>query len=161
MRSLLSEEDMQRFMDAYLFGFLIGNSDMHVKNFSVKYSKDRFALTPIYDIVSFKSYGMRDDIALSVGGKNNVTSKAFFEFLTQQGMPAYRVADMCEAIMDNIEETAQKYIDLQNSEENRLYNYIREYTEKRCFEIIALARPNPDQGDNNQGEELGMDDLRG
>lgn len=161
MRSLLSEEDMQRFMDAYLFGFLIGNSDMHVKNFSVKYSKDRFALTPIYDIVSFKSYGMRDGIALSVGGKNNVTSKAFFEFLTQQGMPAYRVADMCEAIMDNIEETAQKYIDLQNSEENRLYNYIREYTEKRCFEIIALVRPDPDQGDNNQGEELGMDDLRG
>lgn len=160
MRSLLSEEDMQRFMDAYLFGFVIGNSDMHIKNFSVKYSKGRFALTPIYDIVSFKSYGMRDDIALSVGGKNNVTSKVFFDFITQQGMPACRASDMCKAIMDNIEETAREYIDLQNFEENRLYKYIREYTEKRCSEIIALVRPDPGQGDN-QGKELSLDDLRG
>ena len=160
MRSLLSEEDMQRFMDAYLFGFVIGNSDMHIKNFSVKYSKGRFALARIYDIVSFKSYGMRDDIALSVGGKNNVTSKAFFDFITQQGMPACRVSDMCKAIMDNIEETAREYIDLQNFEENRLYKYIREYTEKRCSEIIALVRPDLGHGDN-QGKELSMDDLRG
>ena len=160
MRSLLSEEDMQRFMDAYLFGFVIGNSDMHIKNFSVKYSKGRFALTPIYDIVSFKSYGMKDDIALSVGGKNNVTSKAFIDFITQHGMPACRVSNMCKAIMDNIEETAREYIDLQNSEENRLYKYIHEYTERRCSEIIALVRPDPGQGDN-QGKELSLDDLRG
>lgn len=141
MRTLLDESDMYKFMDAYLFGFVIGNSDMHVKNFSVKYSKGRFELAPIYDMVSFKPYGLRDDIALSINGKNYITSKQFFDFITDQGMSPAHCADMCRAVLDNFEETAPKYIDQNRAEEKSLYERIGQYIKTRCFELIELGKP--------------------
>lgn len=157
MRSLLSDEDMQRFMDAYLYGFLIGNSDMHVKNFSVRQVGSGYTLTPIYDMVSYKPYGMRADIALSIGSRNNITSQTFMEFITQQGMPIQRAYNLCNTVMYHFEDAAQDCIDMDDVGERRLYNHILEYAERRCSEIMGLCLPRPYQ---NAHEELGTDDLR-
>ncbi len=159
MRNLLPKSDMQKFMDAYLYGLIIGNSDMHIKNFSVRYSHGNFMLTPVYDIVSFKPYGLRDDAALSIGGRNNVSSKAVFEFIIKQGMPVRRIYDMCDAVMNNFEETAEQYINMDDATERKLYSYILEYTERRCSEIMGLARLELKR--DNPAKEFNQDDLRG
>lgn len=157
MRSLLSDEDMQRFMDAYLYGFLIGNNDMHVKNFSVRQVGSGYALTPIYDMVSYKPYGIRADIALSIRGRNSITSREFLEFITQHGMPIQRAYNLCNTVMYHFEDAAQDYIDMDDVGERRLYNHILEYAERRCSEMMGLCLSRPYQ---NAHEELGADDLR-
>ena len=63
--------DQIRLLDAIIFNLMIGNTDAHVKNFSLLYSPDlkSVRLAPIYDVVSTTVYeqGTRD-MAFSIGG---------------------------------------------------------------------------------------------
>ena len=137
MRSLLSEEDIQKFLRAYLYGFVIGNNNMHVNNFSVRYTGSGYALTPIYGMISYKSlYQHAEDIALSVSGKKKVTSKAFAKLMLDNGLSRNDIAEMCEMVMDNLDSTALKYIDMNNDKEQSIYTEIRKYAESRCTEML-------------------------
>lgn len=65
--------DVQRFYEQVLFSYLIGNSDMHLKNFSIfKDKKLGYGLTPAYDMLS--SLLVTNDnveLALTINGKQN------------------------------------------------------------------------------------------
>lgn len=68
-------EDQLLLWDAIIFDYLIGNTDSHIKNFSLLYSGDlkRRRLAPIYDIVSTCIYeSSTRDLAFSIGGKNSL-----------------------------------------------------------------------------------------
>jgi len=66
--------DLLRFFDLALFSFLIGNSDMHLKNFSIiKDQENQYRLSPAYDLLS-SNLAMPSDteqMALHVHGKKN------------------------------------------------------------------------------------------
>ena len=51
-------QDQQRLWDMIVFSYLIGNTDAHIKNFSLLYGKDlrSIRLTPAYDMVSTTVY---------------------------------------------------------------------------------------------------------
>lgn len=136
MRSLLSDKDMQKFLRAYLYGFIIGNCDMHVKNFSVRYTGSGYALTPIYDIASDKGLCRHEDITLPVVGKVNVASEAFAKLMLDNGLPHNDIAEMCDMVMDNIEQTAEEYFDSNCVGEGVVYDRIRKYAETRCMEML-------------------------
>ena len=56
-----------------MFSFIIGNSDMHLKNFSLLREHDgTWRLSPAYDLVPVKMVlpADKDDLALTVNGKN-------------------------------------------------------------------------------------------
>lgn len=66
--------DLINFFDIALFSFLVGNSDMHLKNFSIiKDSENQFRLSPAYDLLSSNLALPRDQeqMALHVHGKKN------------------------------------------------------------------------------------------
>ena len=68
-----SGADVVRFFEVLLFSFLIGNSDMHLKNFSLLREHDgMWHLSPAYDLVPVKVVlpADKDDLALTVNGKN-------------------------------------------------------------------------------------------
>ena len=57
------------------FSVLIGNSDMHLKNWSLLYQDRRTAsLAPAYDYVSTIAYLPNDQLALGFGGSKDISS---------------------------------------------------------------------------------------
>ncbi|MDO4620639.1 MAG: type II toxin-antitoxin system HipA family toxin [Lachnospiraceae bacterium] len=64
-------EDQLQLWDRIIFNFLTGNTDAHVKNYSILYSPnlERMRLAPAYDLVSTAVYeGTNRDMAMAVGG---------------------------------------------------------------------------------------------
>jgi serine/threonine-protein kinase HipA len=71
--SEIGEKGIAEFIRRFVFNVLIGNGDMHLKNWSLIYSdKENAALAPAYDFVSTIPYLPSDQLALTF-----VDSKAF------------------------------------------------------------------------------------
>ena len=73
--------DVAAFFEELIYCFLIGNSDMHLKNFSLIREHDgEWHLSKAYDLVPVKTVmpADPDDLALTVNGKNrNLTANDF------------------------------------------------------------------------------------
>lgn len=70
-------EDQMKLWDICVFNYLVGNTDNHIKNFSLLYGEDLKAvrLAPAYDIVSTMIYeSSTENMALSIGGIYNIYS---------------------------------------------------------------------------------------
>lgn len=85
LRSFSSDPitDQLKLWDICIFDYLAGNTDNHIKNLSLLYSKDlkSVRLAPAYDIVSTMVYdSSTEDMAMSIGGIyniNDINRKAF------------------------------------------------------------------------------------
>ncbi|RUR09265.1 HipA domain-containing protein [Legionella septentrionalis] len=66
-----------------LFNFLIGNEDMHLKNFSLITKDKKISLSPAYDLLNstIVQKKPKEEIALPLRGrKNNLTKHDFFKY---------------------------------------------------------------------------------
>ena len=76
--------DAVRLLELTLFCFLIGNSDMHLKNFSlIRTAKGSYELTPAYDLVPVKIILAADNEELALpmcGKKSNLKYRDFALF---------------------------------------------------------------------------------
>jgi serine/threonine-protein kinase HipA len=72
--------DKQRFFELTLFNFVIGNNDMHLKNFSMYLSDMGWVLSPAYDLLNVKIVLPKDqdDTALLLGGKKRNFNIGYF-----------------------------------------------------------------------------------
>jgi len=72
--------DKLRFFELTLFNFIIGNNDMHLKNFSMWQSEIGWVLSPAYDLLNVKIILPKDmdDTALLLGGKKKNFNKGYF-----------------------------------------------------------------------------------
>lgn len=75
--------DIISFFEIILFSYLIGNSDMHLKNFSLCNKKGKHELSPAYDLLSTKMDIPKDleNLALNLNGKKNNLKRQDFENL--------------------------------------------------------------------------------
>lgn len=73
--------DKLRFFELALFNFIIGNNDMHLKNFSMWLSEMGWVLSPAYDLLNVKIIlpSDKDDTALLLGGKKISFNKGYFD----------------------------------------------------------------------------------
>ncbi|WP_455644088.1 HipA domain-containing protein, partial [Parabacteroides sp.] len=70
--------DVVNFWEQVLFSWITGNSDMHLKNFSLYSNKpDIYVLTPAYDLLATKLVIPEDseELALTLGGKKKKIKK--------------------------------------------------------------------------------------
>jgi len=78
------------YFELALFSFLSGNSDMHLKNFSlIRNEDDEIMLSPAYDLLSTKLLIPKDkeELALPLNGKkSNLKKKDFDLFAAQLGI---------------------------------------------------------------------------
>ncbi len=74
-------QDKLRFFEITLFNFVIGNNDMHLKNFSMWLSDIGWVLSPAYDLLNVKIILPKDDedLALLLGGKKKHFNKEYFD----------------------------------------------------------------------------------
>jgi len=73
--------DKLRFFELTVFNFVIGNNDMHLKNFSMLLTDIGWVLSSAYDLLNVKIILPKDheDIALLMGGKKRNFNKGYFD----------------------------------------------------------------------------------
>ncbi len=73
------------FFELSVFSFLIGNNDMHLKNFSMIESSLGWGLAPAYDLLNVTIVNTEDteELALTLDGKKKKLKKEHFEKLAQ------------------------------------------------------------------------------
>jgi serine/threonine-protein kinase HipA len=72
-----------RFFELAVFNYVIGNNDMHLKNFSMWLTGQGWTLSPAYDLLNVKTILPKDkeDTALLLGGKKRNFNKGYFDGL--------------------------------------------------------------------------------
>lgn len=75
--------DKLRFFELNVFNYIIGNNDMHLKNYSMFLSEMGWVLAPAYDLLNVKLILPKDteDTALLLGGKKENFNKGYFDRL--------------------------------------------------------------------------------
>jgi serine/threonine-protein kinase HipA len=75
--------DKLRFFESTVFNYIIGNNDMHLKNYSMFLSEMGWVLSPCYDLLNVKLIlpKDKDDTALLLGGKKKDFHKGYFDRL--------------------------------------------------------------------------------
>ncbi|MFW5879471.1 MAG: HipA domain-containing protein, partial [bacterium] len=73
--------DKLRFFESAVFNYIIGNNDMHLKNYSMWLSDIGWVLSPFYDLLNVKIILPKDkeDMALLLGGKKENFNKGYFD----------------------------------------------------------------------------------
>jgi serine/threonine-protein kinase HipA len=73
--------DKVRYFELTVFNYIIGNNDMHLKNFSMLLSTMGWVLAPAYDLLNVKLVLPKDDddTALLLGGKKKNFKKSYFD----------------------------------------------------------------------------------
>ena len=122
-----------------LFNFLIGNEDMHLKNFSLITRNSKVELSPAYDLLntSIVIEKPKEEIALPLAGKKrNLNRKDFIERFGKERMdiPGKKVVELVDSLyncfpewIDLIEISflsnfmKEKYLDLLNERKKRIF----------------------------------------
>lgn len=82
--------DMRKLLGAVIFQFLIGNCDVHGKNFSLLEDKDSVALGPAYDVVSTAIYpSLTRKLAMKIGNEyelDRICRRHFIELADRFGV---------------------------------------------------------------------------
>jgi serine/threonine-protein kinase HipA len=99
--------DLINYFEVLLFCYLTGNSDMHLKNFSLYKPAGDYTLAPAYDLVSTKLALPQDteELALTLNGKKRKLKKQDFDELPK----AMKVDDKS---IENVYEKFKKAIPL-------------------------------------------------
>ncbi len=92
-----------------LFNFLIGNEDMHLKNFSLITKDKKIFLSPGYDLLNstIALKNAREEVALPIRGKkSNLTKQDFFQYFADErlGLNKKVVADVMQGFQKSIPE---------------------------------------------------------
>lgn len=113
------DDDVREFIRRLTFNTLIGNADMHVKNWSVYYPDRRTArLAPAYDFVSTIAYPGLDDEEAALKFSRTRRFDAFgpdeLEHLASRaGLPA-------KLVIDTAKETAERFQEVWQAEQKNL-----------------------------------------
>ncbi len=81
--SYLKKADIAELYARVVFSFLVGNSDMHLKNFSlISYDNEKYQLSSAYDMLSVAIvFDDDDELALTINGKSrNIHRGDFIKF---------------------------------------------------------------------------------
>jgi len=111
------ENDVAEFIRRLVFNTLIGNADMHLKNWSLIYRDKRSAsIAPAYDFVSTIPYIADKDAALKVS-----RSKKFAEFtMDELSHLAARARLPEKLVLDTASETVELFHEKWQSEKTNL-----------------------------------------
>ena len=101
---LTGEDGLIDFIRRLVFTILIGNGDMHLKNWSFVYPDGRNPeLSPAYDFVSTIAYIPSDRLALNLSGEKNIraiTLEHFEKLVRKAGLPEYLVLSAVKETME-------------------------------------------------------------
>jgi len=98
-----SPEERVRFLEFYLFSFVIEHADLHLKNISVlNIGRDKYRLSPLYDLISNGLYrGDSDELGLPLGGKKqNISMDSFYQLSARLGISKLQTKKSAKRIIE-------------------------------------------------------------
>jgi len=129
------ETGTYEFIQRLIFSVLIGNADMHLKNWSLLYPDKRTPiLSPAYDFVATLPYLPNDSLALNFGGSRSlseINQKQIQRFANTAGLP---LAPINQLVIETVEKTVDAWKNL--PEKTLLPAAIKEVIEKQ-IETVA------------------------
>ncbi|WP_452231765.1 HipA domain-containing protein [Lacinutrix sp. MEBiC02595] len=99
--------DIIRFYEQVIVSFLIGNNDMHLKNFSlIAKVPGNYSLTPAYDMVAAQLLvDDPEELALNLNGKKNRLKRTDFDVAIEgSGIPKKAIQNIWKRIETGMEE---------------------------------------------------------
>jgi len=109
-----SKEERLKFLEFYIFSFVIEHADLHLKNISIiNIGKDKYRLSPLYDLISNGVYrGDSDELGLPLGGKkHNITMSDFYDIGERIGISRLQTKKSAKKIIDIFIEEFPHYIE--------------------------------------------------
>lgn len=97
--------DLTDFYEQVFFSWLVGNNDMHLKNFSLYAPKGKWGLTPAYDLLNVALVNTKDDeeLALTLNARKKRIKKADF-------LKAMETSGIAPKVFENMVAKYQKLI---------------------------------------------------
>jgi serine/threonine-protein kinase HipA len=133
------EESVNDFVQRLVFSVLIGNGDMHLKNWSLLYPDGRRpVLAPAYDYVSTIPYIPTDQLGLSFGGSKRI------DVITQDQMERFAdtarigITSVSDIVLGTVERTLEAWQKLEAKD--LMGKSIREATEKHMQHVAASIK---------------------
>lgn len=136
--------DLQRFLDAVIFNFLVGNHDAHGKNFSFIYDHSpalglRASIAPLYDIVCTSYYPeLSQKMAMKIGGEYEsemVRSRSFEKMADECGLAKplvkKRILELSESVIAALDTIEANHPIAEN---------VRSVIKKHCLEILQTFK---------------------
>ncbi len=99
--------EVVRFYEIVVASYLMGNADMHLKNFSLIQDYEVYRLAPAYDMVATKLLMPQDqeELALTLNGKKNNLKRSDFETsMTNAGLPKKAIENLFERVLQGVEQ---------------------------------------------------------
>ena len=101
-------EDQRSLLRSIIFNFLIGNTDCHVKNYSLLYGTDLRSkrLAPIYDLVATRVYKTTSEMSFYIGGELNIERidrTNFIKVADETGISGRMVLNTFDEVTDKFE----------------------------------------------------------
>lgn len=122
--------DVINFWEQVLFSWITGNSDMHLKNFSLYSTKSvNYVLTPAYDLLSTKLVLPADseELALTLNGKKKKIKKSDFVVAMNSTGLEDKIIENVFNKFDHLQSKWEEFIDV---------SFIQETTKERYKELI-------------------------
>lgn len=121
--------EVVKFYELVLACFIMGNNDMHLKNFSLIRGEKGYRLCPAYDIVSSKVYLSEDheELALHLNGKKSKISKK--DFVT-----AMKAAKLSDKAIENLFERVRESLKLWEGIITR--GHLNQQNQNKLLELI-------------------------
>lgn len=113
--TIKSSNERVRFLEFYLFAFVIEHADLHVKNISIlNIGKNKYRLSPLYDLISNGVYrGDSDELGLPLGGKKqNIRMEAFYHLAQKLGISRLQTKKIARSVIETFIEKFPEYIEL-------------------------------------------------
>jgi serine/threonine-protein kinase HipA len=133
------EEATYEFVRRLVFSVLIGNADMHLKNWSLLYPDRRKpVLSPAYDFVATLPYIPGDTLALNLGGSkslNGITPDQMRSFADTARIPA---SPLWQIAVETAERTAAAWKTLEHAD--MLTKEMRASIEKQILAVAATVK---------------------
>ncbi len=133
-----SEKDVTDFIRRLIFSVLIGNGDMHLKNWSLLYRDGiRPELSPAYDFVSTIPYLPKDQLALNFGDSKDLTkltADQIRRFSLKAQLPTHFVQQLAK---ETIEMTLEAW--QQSSEKSILSSQIQEAIDTQLNKVALFS----------------------
>ena len=139
--SIRPAQDRMVFMRLAIFNFLIGNADVHGKNFSLLYEGGKPFLAPAYDLFSTAIYpNLASKMAMKIGGKYNpehVFLRHWMKLVPDTALAQKALKKEIKALCRNVLEKALEVkSELERNDVNsEIYNQIIAVIKKRYDQI--------------------------
>ena len=104
--------DKISFFNCIYFSYLVGNTDMHLKNFSLFDNGLGYHLSPFYDLVSSLILVGQEEMALALNGKRkHLTKNDFISFGVSSGLTKELTIKLMDNINKKLKEVYESEID--------------------------------------------------